>query len=281
MNEIAPGSRDTLAGILLDTTRFRTPPRVAGPLPADRIWIWAILLAVGWHAFWLAWLTCASPPARLHPPTPATVTYLPAVPSQVPIPASDVRAIRSPSIFSLPTTIGFSRELLARDSAARPPYQIRDTAAIFLRREVPVEGEKAGAEPAWAALSPSATSAPRGAYGEEPAFSQPRRSSLPGVDMELMGDLREAKPLEQPLPKPAELGAERTWELGARLLVGADGRVRHVFLVSPAASATINEVMLRHLYRWRFEPGGGEIWGRVNLRSMPGGTEARRQEELP
>ena len=239
----------------------------AGAPPAPRwsmrrLWLLALPLAGLWFGFWgLLWQPQTfTLPSELPRFTPHA-RFLPArTLADGGEPQSDLRVMWSPVLFALPTPMGFSRAPAAGDGHDRPRVQrpnlepqLMPPPTASLKSVVPAskfpgfnDGANFrldGAEPVFAAM-PAATNS---------------------LTTEILGGLRDTPCLEKPLPAlPPELISD-SWAVAATLEVGREGRVQHVFLDPPSASAAFNVQLTQAFFRWRFAPSSAAAQGVVHL----------------
>jgi hypothetical protein len=231
-----------------------------------RLWLLALPLAAGWFGFWgLLWQPELFSAPRELPRFAAHARYLPArAPAEGGEAARDLRVMWSPVLFALPTPMGFSRAPAAGDGHDRPRVQRPD-----------IEPRLMPPPPA-AALTP-VVPAPRqpalndGANfrvdGVAPVFAQ-----LPAITStltsEVLGDLAAVACLEKPLPPLPQDLTVLNWQVVAKLEVGREGRVQHVFLDPPSTSAGFNAQLTQALLRWRFAPAAAAAQGQVRLQHL-------------
>jgi hypothetical protein len=242
---------------------LRAPPRWS----LRRLWLLALPLSALWFGFWgLLWQPETFIAPRENPLFTPHARFLPArAPADGGEPQSDLRVMWSPVLFALPTPMGFSRAPAAGDGHDRPRVQ-RPTLEPQLMPPPPVAKLAAVVPvPRLPALNDGANFYLDGAA---PVFA-----ALPGVtptlSVEVLGALAGLRCLDQPLPPlPVELAAE-SWTVVATLELGRAGRVQHVFLDPPSASAAFNAQLLQAFFRWRFAPSAAAVQGLVHLHHAP------------
>ena len=214
--------------------------------------LWAALLAAALHAL----LFLAVRPTngeslggvRVAPET----NYLSKPPGKLPMAGTGIRTIKSPVVFSLPTGMGFSRELLVQDVATPLNTFSRPVPAENFLEIDPVAHEAdLSLFPRDLMLTAGEASAPAlpvdifQPLGKRPAA---RRVTLaPELKDRMVGGIV--------LPPSLNQGASAAWEVRASISVSEMGSVRHVFLDQPLDSAPLNQQVLQLLYSLRFKPG--------------------------
>jgi hypothetical protein len=179
----------------------------------------------------------------------------------------DVRTVKSPVVFSLPSRAGFSREHL-KQSVQTPRFVLQQSSPDrFLEVDLSAQPEGVYLQPHELMLAGGEPPAP-GLPSHASVFAE-KRPSAPRIH--LSGALKER--LLGGVVLPPELNREVTapWEARASVSVSKQGGVEHVFLDQPLEPALLNQEVLRLLYGLRFKPGGSAN-GRVEVYSpAPGG----------
>ena len=236
-----------------------------------RHWVYAVLLALGWHGVPWVWLQPAPPPMRAPLAAVPQVSYLPTYDApRVPGPSlPDVREVWSPAVFSLPTPAGFSGAALTNEIGARPPVNLAYRPPAMLERTVVAETTAVVA--AGATLSSLAGGTltnlnwPR---SEVPAFG-PAAVSSGRIGIEILGELRGYELERSDVPDDPAVFGQAAWDAMAMVEVNSKGRVLHVFLEDSPGMAAVNTWIVRTLMGWRFEVTGDTVQGRVRL-TWPG-----------
>lgn len=161
-----------------------------------------------------------------------------------------VRAIHSPVAFSLPSGMGFSRELRYNDVRNITSFSQRQTRSeAFLSPPLPVGYQSPGIDPL--DLMISAGRQPLSLPGMAPAATATpaaRRVVLSqSLEERLVGSIDLPAPLYQP--------TEQAWQARATLSVSSQGLVEHVFLDAPLQPVELNTSVLRFLHGLRFKAG--------------------------
>jgi hypothetical protein len=196
-------------------------------------------------------------------PVPPKTTYLFSEASQQPVLGNEVRMVKSPVMFSLPSKLGFSRELLENDVAT--PLNTRSRprqSESFLQADIAAQTKADPSILNELMLTTGDASAP--ALPVEIFQSLEKRPAARRVN--LAPELKER--LVGGIILPPELNVELSsaWEVRASVSVSEQGMVKHVFLDQPLEPAPLNQQLLQLLYSLRFKPGEG-IDGSIEIYS--------------
>ncbi len=240
-------------------------------LSVDRSLLGAVAIGALLHAllFLIVLPGASMRSGRLPPPA----TFFAASPSDDAAALVDeVRTVWSPIMFSLPSGMGFSRELLQKDVRTRLSFSQEVESEQFLRVDsagavsddpiiardlmVTTDGGKTPGLPDVMALQEI----------KKPA--SPRVYVAPELKSRLVGGIV--------LPPVLNQNFESPWEVRAALSVSEQGMVRHVFLERPLDEPALNQQVLQLLYGLRFK-SGEPIEGSIELyspkTSVKGGGE--------
>ncbi|HEY5621152.1 MAG TPA: hypothetical protein VIR77_00985 [Pontiella sp.] len=182
-----------------------------------------------------------------------------------------VRTVQSPVIFSLPSVMGFSRDLLSQKARTRlvlsQPKQTEEfltvdpleAVAVRISRDKLMVSTAAGNEPR-----------PPGALiAQQQTRPAARRVSLaPALKERLIGGVVLPAELNQPSARP--------WEAHASVSISENGAVTHVFLDQPLESSALNQQVLKLLHSLRFKAGPA-VDGSIEIYSPE--TASRRETE--
>ncbi|MDF7806381.1 hypothetical protein P4E94_02955 [Pontiellaceae bacterium B12219] len=209
----------------------------------------AVFIAVCLHA--LLFLI-SRPPAvnRLAgmPMTPIT-RYLGGGSGELYVFESDPRMVSSPVLFSLPSKMGFSRELMEKDVTTRLTFSQPVEAEQFLRVDLLPDNAVLNSQQLMlTARLPQSPALPAEIYALPDRRVSARR-------VQLAPELKER--LSGGIVLPVELNQEvsKAWEIRAQIHVSAEGMVEHVFLDQPLESRELTMRILQLLYGLRFSPG--------------------------
>lgn len=219
--------------------------------PPPRGILVALAIAVPVH---LLLFVLARPPAVASAPlpNPPKTRYLFQSLENAPRDAgSAVRVIQSPVLFSLPTSMGFSRELSAGDVRTRLTFSKKAPSERFLEVDSSAPDATARLNSQGLMLSASGNRAPQLPVGVfqtlEPRADAPRVVLAPELDARLKDAVVFSADLNEKVSKP--------WEVRAAVSVSEQGVVQHVFVDRPLDSAPRNQQVLQLLYGLRFTPG--------------------------
>jgi len=191
-------------------------------------------------------------------------TYYLAKPSgSVPASRIGIRTIWSPVLFSLPSELGFSRDLLQEKLRTRLTFRQPDETESFL--EVEPFTRNAGAEVVSRELmltaGGNATPRPPSRVSQplENRAAPCRVYVAPGLKARLVGGVV--------LPPELNKKGDTAWEIRADMSVSKQGVVQHVFLEQPLETAPLNQAIIRLLHGLRFRSGDGPVEGRIEIYS--------------
>ena len=202
----------------------------------------------------------------------------------LPAPGSDSRTIWSPVLFSLPSEMGFSRDLLQEKLRTRltfkqppetesflevdPALVLRSSGAPNGSRELSILRSEAGyALPALVPrelmLTGKGNTAPRLPFRAlRPLENRPaprRVYMVPELKERLVGGIV--------LPPELNKEGDAAWEIRADISISRQGAVRHVFLEQPLEAEGLNQAIIHLLHGLRFKPGDGPVEGRIEIYS--------------
>jgi len=162
----------------------------------------------------------------------------------------DVRTVQSPVIFSLPSVMGFSRDLLSRKARTRLVLSQPKQTEAFL----PLDPMEAVADPiSRNKLMVSLTGENEPAL---PGGSINDRQSRPAARRVFMvAELKERLIGGIVLPAALNQTSEKPWEVRASISISGAGAVTHVFLDQPLDSPDLNQQVLQLLHSLRFKAG--------------------------
>lgn len=220
-------------------------------------------VAVGLHVILFLGATKANDRSELRRRTAPFVGYntLPVSGDDTLVSANAVRILNSPVLFSLPSSVGFSRFLRINDVETKKSFVQQVYAEAFLEVD-PLDylAQKSSDVTQLRVLSPSRK------------LGIPRKATSfkasPVLKLFLLSDALEERLINDPeLPFAFSDPTEKAWEVIAQINVSESGRVEHVFLEHPVESKELNQQILLFLYGLRFAPGL-PIEGTVELHSI-------------
>lgn len=227
----------------------------------------------GWRRAWLAALAIVAALAilgRIAPPAePATVRrtphwtwVLPGAPAEAAL--ADVRAVRSPAAFSLPSPAGFTGALRGRSPRLAPPVRRAD------RPAAPASASSAPPLPDWTspALAPRAP-LPPGDNGWKPVFANRRPpAETPRIDFPAGWEPRIFSGLDLTYPAWSPATA---WTATADLAFNESGIPVSVLLDRPSGDPAIDRRLARSAASWRLLDPAAPRRGKVTWR-VPAAT---------
>ncbi len=192
--------------------------------------------------------------------------------------AMDVREFRSPTVFSLPTSVGFSRDSLAQPLVTPPPVALTSAPPVFRNRDENPAPRVMETHPEAVALrSPSSDAHPVQLL---PTFARRDLDTNAVVQLIWLEELAASKPQTIAVAPGSVWDDEKPWEAVASVVVNPEGTLNHVFIEKPTASAKRNMEFARYLRAAHVEPSDGPRSGRVIARfngraaRAPAGEEA-------
>jgi hypothetical protein len=180
----------------------------------------------------------------------------------------DPRLVSSPVLFSLPSAMGFSRELKEQDVKTRLTFSQAVKSEQFLRAQMMQDvGHFDSLELMLSTSVSDEPALPSDLYiEEEKRFSSRRVTLAPELKNRMVGGVVLPPELNHEVAKP--------WEVRAEINVSELGQVRHVFLDRPLESPQLNLQVLRLLHGLKFNPGE-PVYGIVEIYS----PELKQTEE--
>ncbi len=161
-----------------------------------------------------------------------------------------IRAVESPVVFSLPSALGFSREMLGCEVHTSKSFQQPVRNEQFLDVEPSVRG--LNKTPDFSQLMVTAVDRtpkpPALTVGVERPFPASSRVMIPPeLENRLVGELV--------LPAEMNRPAETPWLVHASISISKEGMVTHVLFDQPLEPESLNNLALRWFYRLRFTAG--------------------------
>jgi hypothetical protein len=189
-------------------------------------------------------------------------TYYRSAPSDAPL-EDGVRLVGSPVLFSLPSPLGFSRDLMADKLSTPLVFSQPEETETYL--SVDPAARTAGAQlvPENLMLTAGESTAPPPPIqvvhlaGKSP--SARRVHVEPGLKERLEGGIV--------LPPALNRPEGAAWEVRAEVSVSREGMVQHVFIEKPLEEVALNQAVLHLLHGLRFRAGSTPIEGRVEIYS--------------
>jgi hypothetical protein len=221
------------------------------------------LLAVLLHAM----LFFAAQPKRIvdkpNIGTPPVTLYMSQRSGTPGLSGTEVRVVNTPVIFSLPSEMGFSRELGLHEVSTRlNTFSLPKSSEEFLAVEdvsLGVRGRFSSKEfMVWpgSAMKPDVPNG--GGEGERRKLSARRVTMSPELKERLIGGIVLPAVLNQPVSK--------SWEAKASVRISAEGVVEHIFFDEPIEPQELSIQLLRLLHSLNFKTGE-PVEGRIEIYS--------------
>ena len=213
-------------------------------------WVLATGAALSLHALLFVAAEPSRGPSADRSAGPPFTRYLPASAGDAANAESDVRRVRSPVVFSLPSSMGFTQELSNHDVRTKLSFLQPVKTEHFL--DVGTGPQYAGERlaPLELRISSRAKRLPLPVSGADraPARTAATRVVLaPELKSRLVGGIVLPPELNRPVETP--------WEVHASISVSEQGAVRHILLEQPLESPERNQLVIRLLYSLRFKAG--------------------------
>ncbi|MEN7972291.1 MAG: hypothetical protein ABFR47_00500 [Verrucomicrobiota bacterium] len=180
-----------------------------------------------------------------------------------PVEGGDVRMVWSPVLFSLPSKLGFSRDLLQEKPRTRLTFKQSDETENFLEVGLVSRTAATKALPKEVTVAFQGSSVPQPptravqSQGTQPAY---RRIHMdPSLRERLVGGVV--------IPPELNKEGKAAWEIRADVCISKQGGVQHVFLEQPLEATSLNQAVIRLLHGLRFKPGDAPAEGRIEVYS--------------
>ncbi len=182
--------------------------------------------------------------------SPPRTRYFPALSGDAGNAELEARMVRSPVVFSLPTAMGFTQELLNNDVRTKLSFLQPVKTEHFLDVEAGPQYSGEWLAPVEFMISSRVNepALPIVVMEVEPPRMVATRVVLaPELKSRLVGGIV--------LPPELNGSAEAPWEVHASISISEQGAVRHILLDQPLESSERNQQVLRLLYSLRFKAG--------------------------
>ena len=189
--------------------------------------------------------------------------YLAKPSGELPTPGSNVRTVCSPVLFSLPSKMGFSHDLLQTALRTKLTFSQQVESDNFLEVGSAARNADARLVPQELMLTVGENAGPR----LPDATFQTLGKRLPGRRVHIAPELKARLVGGVVLPPELNKETETAWQVRADVSISRQGVVRHVFLDQPLESAPINHQVLQLLYGLRFKPGDSPVEGCIEIYS--------------
>lgn len=217
---------------------------------SGRGWVLAAGAALSLHMLLFLTIEPSRGNVSDHQTAPPPTRYLQASPEDTANVAHAISAVRSPVLFSLPSAMGFSKDLFNNDVRTKLSFLQSVKTEHFLEDET--VSQYAGKQLAPVELMVSGReknpALPVAVVDVEPPRKVATRVVLaPELKSRLVGGIV--------LPPELNRSVESPWEVHASISVSEQGAVRHILLEQPLESPERNHQILRLLYSLRFKAG--------------------------
>lgn len=228
----------------------------------------AVSLAVMMHLLLFMAIRPANGGGLTGAPVPPETHYLASPSGPGSAEGSDIRTIWSPVLFSLPSEMGFSRDLLQEKLRTRLTFRQPDETERFLDVDPALRGAGAVVVPPELTLTAGRRTAPRPpsvVFHPMENRPAPRRVYVdPELKKRLVGGIV--------LPPELNRKGDAAWEIHADISISTQGAVRHVFLEQPLEAPPLNHAIIQLLHGLRFKSGDGPVEGRIEIYSSDAAT---------
>ncbi|MDF7826069.1 hypothetical protein P4B35_18710 [Pontiellaceae bacterium B12227] len=182
-------------------------------------------------------------------PVAPNTSYLVRNGRRLPMAGTDVRVVSSPVLFSLPSSMGFSRELMMQDVDTPLTFSQPVESEMFLPAELGLDDAVLDSRTLMLTTQiPRTPGVPSDIFQAVEKRPAARRVTLaPELKARMVGGVV--------LPPELNQEVSKAWEIRAEISVGENGAVRHVFLEQPLESAVMNTRIIRLLHGLTFDPG--------------------------
>ncbi len=223
----------------------------------------AVSLAVMMHLLLFMAIRPANGDGLAGAPVPPETHYNAHSSGSDPAHGIDIRMIWSPVLFSLPSEMGFSRDLLQEKLRTRLTFRQPDETESFLGVDPASRDTGAEVVPLELMLTAGGRAAPRPpsvAFRPMENRPAPRRVYVaPELKERLVGGIV--------LPPELNRKGDTAWEVHADMSISKQGAVRHVFLEQPLKEAPLNQAIIQLLHGLRFKSGDGPVDGSIEIYS--------------
>jgi hypothetical protein len=196
-------------------------------------------------------------------PVPPETHYLAKPAGNLPRAGSNIRTLWSPVLFSLPSEMGFSRDLLNENLRTRLTFSQQVESEQFLKVDPVLRDTGPQVVPQDLMVTAGAEPAPR--LPQDSFQTLDKRPAARRVYV--APELKERLVGGVVLPPALNKDVAAPWEVRADVSISKQGAVRHVFLDRPLESAPLNRQVLQLLYGLRFSPGTGPVEGSIEIYS--------------
>lgn len=231
------------------------------------IWTIAILIAIVWHVFiWLRFPRQNDEPLKTLRHEAPLLAYLPDYASNAATEESEVPTLMTPVLFSLPSTVGFSKPILQYKEGMLAGNYPRQNEPAFLEHSIAprvdnflVWPRHMDSQAAHILNNPSITK-PRTTLARD-GIVDPKAT----VHISFIGELNPAMFESMPLDPKIETEFASPWQATVSMYFDNEGLPSQVFLETPTENSDLNSAIIRNLYQWRLQSDLGPARGKAIL----------------
>lgn len=231
----------------------------------------AVCLAVMMHLLLFMAIRPANGDGLAGTPVTPETRYLANPSGPLPAPGSDIRTIWSPVLFSLPSEMGFSRDLLQEELRTRLTFKQPPETESFLEIDPALvlrsSGGAGSARPVLVPRELMLTGMGKAAPRLPSRAIRPLEHRLAPRRVYMVPELKERLVGGIILPPELNKKGDAAWEIRADISISRQGAVRHVFLEQPLEAAGLNQAIIHLLHGLRFKAGDGPVEGRIEIYS--------------
>jgi hypothetical protein len=222
----------------------------------------ALCLAVMMHLFLFLAVRSPGPASLPGVLVPPETHYMGSPSDRSTFSGVDARTVWSPVMFSFPSELGFSRELLEDDLRTRLTFSKANASENFLEVDV-VSGEgDVQIDPQELMITKSVSS-----YQLTPETFTPLQERPSANRIYVAPELKDRLIGGVVLPPVLNKVPAEAWEVHADVSISKQGQVKHVLLEQPLESAGLNQDVIRLLYGLHFQSAEQPVEGRIDIYS--------------
>lgn len=232
-------------------------------------WGIPMLLGLGWHIFWYAWLGLDSIPVSIGqafmPDASRLIFDRPH--TGTPDMTWRDRIVSSPTLFALPSEAGFSRPLLTNRIAVRPALKRQPVSGIILGKpELYGSGlPTTGMDALRRLIKKEDTLFMEGAVPRA-VFTSIMNINVARLRIIYLNGFNEGDFVDVEIPEK-QLG-RMPWDIDVFLYADELRSIQHVVMEHPSEYEEDNLTVTRSLYRWRLADGVASRSGRIIVRYL-------------
>jgi hypothetical protein len=174
----------------------------------------------------------------------------------------NARTMWSPVLFSFPSELGFSKELLEDDLRTRLTFSQANASENFLEVNVASGEGDVQIDPQELMITRTVSS-----YLLAPEIFTPQQERPSANRVYVAPELKDRLIGGVVLPPILNKVPAEAWEVHADVSISKQGQVKHVFLEQPIESAELNQDVIRLLYGLYFQSAEQSVEGRIEIYS--------------